>query len=136
MKILLVMLVCLAGSMRVSGQAGQATIEVTKLNKACIFSKSRVLIAVQVTGTLPTADSAWRLYLEKNLKTSIVIPGDANEGKYTAVVVYIISKDGSLSDIACRNDPGYGICEAATRIIMKFKTWGPGKWYPVSQPRH
>ena len=35
------------------------------------------------------------------------------------------NKDGSVSDITCENDPGYGICKEAIRVIKKTKKWIP-----------
>jgi len=41
------------------------------------------------------------------------------------VVKFVVSKDGSLSDITCENDPGFGICDEAKRVIKKTKAWTP-----------
>ena len=131
MKRFLLMLTCLAGIINTYGQVGQAIIEVTKVNRSCIFTKSRIFIKVEVKGASLGVYTAWRSYLEKNLKASIVIPKRAKKGKYKVVVYYIISKDGSLADTRCDNDPGYGICAAAIRIIKKSKSWVPAKQYPV-----
>ena len=47
------------------------------------------------------------------------------EFKYTVVIKFVVSKDGSLSDIACENDPGFGMCGEAIRVIEKTKNWTP-----------
>jgi periplasmic protein TonB len=49
----------------------------------------------------------------------------ATGGKYTVIVKFVVSKDGSLSDVKCENDPGFGMCEEAIRVIKKTKNWTP-----------
>uniref|UniRef100_UPI003526AB95 energy transducer TonB n=1 Tax=Salmonella enterica TaxID=28901 RepID=UPI003526AB95 len=49
----------------------------------------------------------------------------AGEGTYTVIVKFVVSKDGSLSQIECESDPGFGICQEATRVIKRTKSWTP-----------
>jgi hypothetical protein len=133
MKRSLLILICLAAIISTYGQyrPGQAIIEVTKV-------KDSIITKVQVSG-FPVEDSAWWSHIENQVKAAIVTDIDkhAKQGKYTLVVYFVLSKDGDLSDIRCDNDPGYGICEAAIRIIKKSKKWGPaGNGYPVRPYRH
>lgn len=86
-----------------------------------------MIAKVQVMGAFPDGDTSWRSHLEKNLNSSEAIGKNAKKGKYTLVVKYVVSKDGSISDISCETDPGYSICEESIRIIKKSKRWGPGK---------
>jgi len=42
-------------------------------------------------------------------------------------VSFIVEKDGSLTDIIVRNDPGYGMGKEAIRVLKSLKTkWNPG----------
>jgi protein TonB len=42
-------------------------------------------------------------------------------------VSFVIEKDGSITDIMVRNDPGYGIGKEAIRVLKSLKTkWSPG----------
>ncbi|KAF2514205.1 energy transducer TonB [Flavobacterium foetidum] len=42
-------------------------------------------------------------------------------------VSFVIEKDGSLTDIIVRNDPGYGMGKEAIRVLKSLKTkWVPG----------
>lgn len=42
-------------------------------------------------------------------------------------VSFVIEKDGSLTDIIVRNDPGYGMGKEAVRVLKSLKTkWNPG----------
>ena len=114
MKRFLLILTCLAGIINTYGQNGQIVIEVRKDN-----NKSRIFTRVQVLGAFPRGDTAWRSYLEKNLNASMAIAKRAKKGKYTVVINYVVDKDGSISDILCKNDPGYGMCQEAIRVIIK-----------------
>ncbi|WP_294962919.1 energy transducer TonB [uncultured Flavobacterium sp.] len=42
-------------------------------------------------------------------------------------VSFVVEKDGSLTDIIVRNDPGYGMGKEAVRVLKSLKTkWAPG----------
>ncbi|WP_264531251.1 energy transducer TonB [Flavobacterium sp. N502540] len=42
-------------------------------------------------------------------------------------VSFVIEKDGSITDIMVKNDPGYGIGKEAIRVLKSLKTkWSPG----------
>lgn len=42
-------------------------------------------------------------------------------------VSFVIEKDGSITDILVKNDPGYGIGKEAIRVLKSLKTkWSPG----------
>jgi protein TonB len=42
-------------------------------------------------------------------------------------VSFVVEKDGSLTDIMVKNDPGYGLGKEAVRVLKSLKTkWNPG----------
>lgn len=42
-------------------------------------------------------------------------------------VSFIVEKDGTMTDIKVKNDPGYGLANEAIRVMKSFKTkWTPG----------
>lgn len=42
-------------------------------------------------------------------------------------VSFVIEKDGSMTDIVVKNDPGYGLGKEAVRVLKSLKTkWSPG----------
>jgi protein TonB len=49
----------------------------------------------------------------------------APAGKYSVVVSFIVSKDGSISDVKAENDPGYGTKEESIRVIERGPKWKP-----------
>jgi protein TonB len=70
-------------------------------------------------------DGDWNGFLKRNLDPDTPANNDAPEGTYTVIVKFVVSKDGSLSDIMCETDPGFGICKEAIRVIKKTKNWIP-----------
>jgi periplasmic protein TonB len=70
-------------------------------------------------------DGDWNNFVKRNLNADLPAENGAPAGKYTVIVKFVVSKDGSISDIGCENDPGYGICEEAKRVIKKTKNWVP-----------
>ena len=104
-----------------SGRGGYGiTVEITKAKK-----DSNIYSEVKVIQASPGVDSSWLRFVERNIKT-IEVDKQAKEGKYIVTVKFIVSKDGSLSDIQCATDPGFSMCMEMLRIIKKSKNWTPG----------
>ncbi len=53
------------------------------------------------------------------------MPGVVISGKYIVIVKFVVSKNGSISEIGCENDPGYGMCQEAVRVIKASQKWTP-----------
>ncbi|GAB2815659.1 hypothetical protein GCM10027043_14990 [Ferruginibacter profundus] len=85
---------------------------------------SKAVATVQVKGN-SAQDSALLLSLQRNIDAARVMGRGVKKGKYIVVVKYIFSKDGSISDIACENDPGYGLCQEVIRVMKKTRAWTP-----------
>ncbi|MGA9639231.1 energy transducer TonB [Flavobacterium sp.] len=50
-----------------------------------------------------------------------------NEKMVRIIVSFIVEKDGSMTDIQVKNDPGYGLGKEAIRVLKSLKTrWSPG----------
>lgn len=77
----------------------------------------RKVIKVDVAAVYPDGDTTWKERIAKRLNTSTFIKKGAKKGKYTVRVAYVICKDGSISDLRCENDPGYGMCQESVRAI-------------------
>jgi GldM C-terminal domain/Gram-negative bacterial TonB protein C-terminal len=90
--------------------------------------ENRVFTKVDVEAGFPGGDAAWRNYLVKNLNANIPVDNDAPAGKYTTIIKFIISKDGTVSDIQPETNLGYGMEAEVVRIITKS-----GKWTPAEQ---
>jgi protein TonB len=100
---------------------GTGTVETPKVadDEGKIFTK------VEVEAEFPGGQAAWVNFLKKNLNGDVPTDNGAAEGTYTVTVKFVVSKDGSLSDISCENDPGFGTCQEAMRVLKKTKNWTP-----------
>lgn len=87
---------------------------------------TRVYAKVEIKSPF-RGDSAWLKSFEKNLNQSLQIHKRAKKGKYIVSAQFVITKDGSLSDIRCLNDPGYGTAQAVIRALKK----GMAIWKPI-----
>lgn len=87
--------------------------------------ENKIFNKVEVEAAFPGGEAAWRNYLQKTLNGNVPVDNGAGEGTYTVIVKFVVSKDGSLSDVNCENDPGFGMCQEAVRVIKKTKNWTP-----------
>lgn len=99
---------------------GQTVTEAKKDdNEIKIFTK------VDTEAAFLGGDTAWRNFLKKNINASVAAKNGALSGIYKVIIKFIVSKDGSLSDVYCENDPGFGTCMEAIRLIKKTLKWVP-----------
>ncbi|RZM01980.1 MAG: hypothetical protein EOO88_57455 [Pedobacter sp.] len=84
-----------------------------------VFSK------VEIEASFPDGADGWRKYLVKNLKADVPIKNDAPLGEYQVIVRFIVSRDGSISDVVSETNYGYGMEEEVVRIIKKGPFWTP-----------
>ncbi len=99
------------------------------LTYAQVDSTSDVIFErVEVEARYPGGDQAWRQYLQKNLKAETPINNNAPLGQYTVWVQFMVSLDGSLSEIKAISNHGYGMEAEVLRIIRQS-----GKWTPAIQ---
>jgi periplasmic protein TonB len=99
-------------------EPGTGVIEIPKKDD----EEGKIFTSVQVEAAY---DGDWNNFVKRNLNPDVPAENSAPAGKYTVIVKFVVSKDGSVSDIVCENDPGYGICEEAKRVIRKTKNWVP-----------
>lgn len=81
-------------------------------------------LAMENPPTYPGGEKAFRKYLEDNLR----VPDQAMEAGVSGrpVVSFLIDKDGTVTDVKVERKVGYGMDEAAIRIIKGSKRWNPG----------
>lgn len=73
----------------------------------------------------PGGQITWGDYLKKNVDTTAPIKNRAKKGAYTVIVKFIVTKDGSVSDVQAITNYGYGMEEAVIRVVKKSKSWTP-----------
>lgn len=83
--------------------------------------------SVQIQAQFPGGQSGWQRFLERTLNRDLPVENGAPTGKYAVTVSFIVSKDGSISEVRAENDPGYGTKEEAVRVIQKGPKWTPAE---------
>jgi len=102
-------------------ESGTGVVEAPKVEE----DYDKVFTVVQIAAEFPGGLPAWAKYLERNLNRDLPVENGAPPGKYTVIVSFIVSKDGSISDVVAENDPGYGTKAGAVRVITKGPKWKP-----------
>lgn len=91
-------------------------------------TEDRIFTKVDVEASYPGGDLAWRNYLVKNLNPDVPVDNGSPSGKFTVVIKFIVSRDGTLSDISPETRMRFGMEEEVLRIIKKS-----GRWIPAEQ---
>jgi len=89
------------------------------------IGRKRKITKVDVEGG-PAGDTASRERIAKRLNSSKVVAKGAKRGTYTVRVRYIVDKEGSISDVECIEDPGYGLGAESVRAVKASSLWKPG----------
>jgi len=71
----------------------------------------------------------WKLFLTKNIRGDVPEKNNAPAGTYVAAARFIVKEDGTVTDVALTQDPGYGAGEELVRVIKLSS----GKWRPALQ---
>jgi hypothetical protein len=71
---------------------------------------------------------AWQIFLQKNLNSKIANKNNAPVGKYTAIVRFIVNKEGLISDIKPETNFGFGMEDEVVRVLELS-----GKWVPATR---
>ncbi|MDB5202592.1 MAG: hypothetical protein JWQ27_2001 [Ferruginibacter sp.] len=100
---------------------GTQVVEVPKTND----DENKVFTKVENEAEFPGGNGAWRNFLTKNLDANTPIDNGAPEGTYTVIVRFIVSRDGSISDVVAETKFGYGMEAEAMKVIKKGPKWTP-----------
>lgn len=84
-----------------------------------------VFLIVEEEASFPGGRKAWAKFLKKNFTYPRTAKRMGIEGK--VFLSFVVSKDGSLSDIKVERGIGGGCDEAAVAVLEKSPKWNPGK---------
>ncbi len=87
--------------------------------------EGKIFTKVEVEAEFPGGAAAWTRYLRNNLNASAPVDGGAPPGTYQVIVRFIVSKDGSISDVVPETKFGYGMEDEAVKAIKKGPKWTP-----------
>ena len=97
---------------------GSQVVEAPKSN-----DEDKVFTKVENEAEFPGGNSAWARYVQKNLEGFNPADNGAPPGKYSVIVRFIVSKDGSISDVQAETKFGYGMEEQAIKCIKNGPKW-------------
>jgi hypothetical protein len=83
----------------------------------------KVFSKVEVEAGYPGGDDAWRNFLIKNLNADVPADNDAPAGKYTVIVKFVVTREGTLSDIQAETNEGYRMEQEVIRLIKRSGKW-------------
>ncbi len=87
--------------------------------------EDKVFTKVEIEAQFPGGASAWTKYVTKAISSNI---DEFTEGDYgTCVVKFIVSKDGSISNVEATTLKGTKLAEIATNSIRKGPKWTPAQ---------
>ncbi len=90
-----------------------------KVDDNMIFEK------VEIEASFPGGEAKWCQYLERNLSSFNPADEGAPSGTYTTYVQFVVDKEGNISDVRALTNHGYGMEDAAMRVIKKGPKWNP-----------
>lgn len=114
----------LAGEVFFKGQSGiLKTYTETGVKTDSLFTRE------EIEASFPGGDKGWLEYLKKNLKAAVPVENGAPAGRYKVTVKFIVTKDGTLTDIYAETYQGYGMEKEVIRIIKNGPKWIPAVQY-------
>ncbi|MGZ8557672.1 MAG: energy transducer TonB [Chitinophagaceae bacterium] len=85
----------------------------------------KIYESVEAEAYFPGQEPAWHSFLQQNLNPSVPVDKGAKAGIYTVYIQFVVSKDGSISNIKPLTKHGYGMETEVMRIIRKSPKWVP-----------
>lgn len=93
-----------------------------------VADTSDVLMVVEKMSEFPGGPSAWRNFLQNNLRANIPFwEMGAPAGRYNVQVRFIVDKEGKTSNITPLTNYGYGFEAEVVRVIGASGTWRPAE---------
>ncbi len=87
--------------------------------------EDKVFTKVEIEAQFPGGASAWTKYVTRAITSNIDEFSDGDYG--TCVVKFIVSKDGSISNVEATTMKGSKLAEIATNSIRKGPKWTPAQ---------
>jgi hypothetical protein len=95
------------------------------LNKIELNEDEMVYEKVEIEASFPGGEAKWRQFMERNLSSFNPADEGAPAGTYTTYVQFVVDKEGNISEVKAITNHGYGMEDAAVRIIKKGPRWSP-----------
>ena len=99
--------------------------EVSGLGNLIPEDKDKVFIKVEKEAEFTGGLIAWRKFLTRKLDPQAIADKGAEPGVYTVIVKFVVSKDGSVSEVVAETNFGYGMEKDAIKAIQSSPNWVP-----------
>ena len=87
----------------------------------------KIFDRVEQEAEFPGGLTAWKIYLQTNLRADVPAKRKAPAGIYPVTVIFIVAKDGKISNVKAETNLGYGMEKEVIRIIKKSPNWVPAQ---------
>lgn len=94
--------------------------------KAVAVDEDKVFTKVEIEASFPGGEGGWTRYVTKAIQASMDELQEAGESG-TCRVRFIVSKDGSVSDVVATTMKGSKLAEIAVNAIRKGPKWTPAQ---------
>ncbi|OJU26929.1 MAG: energy transducer TonB [Sphingobacteriales bacterium 41-5] len=84
-----------------------------------------IFTKVEIDAAYPGGASAWRSFLERNLRGETPVDNGASPGNYTVIIQFVVDVAGNVSDVKPLTSLGYGMEQEAVRVLKKSGRWKP-----------
>lgn len=88
-------------------------------------ASDKVFDKVEKEAEFTGGQNAWVKFLTKTLRPNVPIDKGAPAGTYTVIVRFIVSKNGTVTDIEAETKFGYGMEAELKRVIALSPEWKP-----------
>ncbi len=89
--------------------------------------EDEIFTKVEIEAEYPGGPGAWSKYLKSNLNPNTPVDNNAPPGTYTVIVRFIVSKDGTISNVEQETNLGYGMEKEALKAIKNGPKWKPAE---------
>ncbi|HAO03760.1 MAG: TonB family protein [Chitinophagaceae bacterium] len=100
---------------------GTNVVEAPKVDE----DENKIFNKVEVEASYPGGQAKWIQFLKSKLNANEPVDNGAPPGVYQVIVRFIVSKDGTISDVKAETSHGYGMEEEAVRVIKNGPKWTP-----------
>jgi len=90
-----------------------------------VDDEATIFVRVENEAEFPGGHKAWVRYLQQHLNPNTPFDNGAPNGTYQVIVKFVVSKDGTISDVNGETKFGYGMEEEAIKIIKRGPKWKP-----------
>lgn len=100
--------------------------QVVEAPKVVAEDEDKVFTKVEIEAKFPGGDAGWTRYVKKAIETNMDELTEAGESG-TCRVRFIVSKDGSVSNVEATTMKGTKLAEIAVNVIRKGPNWTPAQ---------